>query len=429
MDTLTNMWRSWSAGKRWSFIGLAMTVVLGSLLVFWKISNPEYVELPLRFDPAEGRKVVEALDAAKIAFELGEDGTHVRVPRPRVADARAKLASSGLPSGGRVGFETFDETSLGATDFEQRVNLQRALQGELERSLESLLRMEGVRVHLSLGSNRGLLQDRRDAKASVIVPRDHLTSAQIRSIQGVVSGAVEGLASGAVSVVGRDGKALTLGEDFDLNGVLEDPANDRRAHEEERIHRRLVSMLGAFAEPSQIRVSVAVELDPDRVDVHREGPLGTVAVGDKPATVSTLREQRISPPGRVSRISVAIAMPEPAVSRAELEQLIAASAGLHTERGDQLALIYQQWAVEDASHDAPELSPVPPQHIEANPSATDSQRTVGALLIGGTASVSALLLLLAFARRWRRALSQEIPRVDVDVAFERARLWLIHGTR
>lgn len=429
METLMNMWRSWSAGKRWSFIGLAMTVVLGSLLVFWKISNPEYVELPLRFDPADARKVVEALDAAKIAFELGEDGTHVRVPRPRVADARAKLAASGLPSGGRVGFETFDETSLGATDFEQRVNLQRALQGELERSLESLLRMEGVRVHLSLGSNRGLLQDRRDAKASVIVPRDHLSSAQIRSIQGVVSGAVEGLALAAVSVVGRDGKALTLGEDFDLNGVLEDPANDRRAHEEERIHRRLVSMLGAFAEPSQIRVSVAVELDPDRVDVHREGPLGSVAAGDKPAAVSTLREQRISPPGRVSRVSVAIAMPEPAATRAELEQLIAASAGLHTERGDQLALIYQQWAVESATNHALDVPLVELERNVASTPAPAGPWPVGALLMGGTASVFAVLLWLALARRRRPALSQELPRVDVDVAFERARLWLIHGTR
>lgn len=429
MDTLMNMWRSWSAGKRWSFIGLAMTVVLGSLLVFWKVSNPEYVELPLRFDPADARKIVEALDAAKIAFELGEDGTHVRVPQPRVADARAKLAASGLPSGGRVGFETFDETSLGATDFEQRVNLQRALQGELERSLESLLRMEGVRVHLSLGSNRGLLQDRRDAKASVIVPRDHLSSAQIRSIQGVVSGAVEGLASAAVSVVGRDGKALTLGEDFDLNGVLEDPANDRRAHEEARIHRRLVSMLGAFAESSQIRVSVAVELDPDRVDVHREGPLATVTPGDKPAAVSTLREQRISPPGRVSRVSVAIAMPEPAASRAELEQLIAASAGLNTERGDQLALIFQHWAVEDATNDALDASLVELERNVASTPAAAGPWPVGALLIGGTASVFVVVLWLALVRRRRPALSQELPRVDVDVAFERARLWLIHGTR
>ena len=429
METLTNIWRSWSAAKRWSFIGLAMTLVLGSLLVFWKVSNPEYVELPLQFDPADARKVVEALDEAKIVFELSEDGTQVRVPRPRVADARAKLAVSGLPSGGRVGFETFDETSLGATDFEQRVNLQRALQGELERSLESLLRMEGVRVHLSLGTNRGLLQDRRDAKASVIVPRDHLSTAQIRSIQGVVSGAVEGLSSTGVSVVGRDGRSLSLGDEYDLIDALDDPANDRRAREEERIQRRLVSMLGAFAEPSQTRVSVAVELDPDRVDLRREGPLEVAPEGDKSAPISTQREQRISPPGRVSRVSVAIAMTEPAASRAELEQLIAASAGLNLARGDQLALIYRPLAAEDVVVEALDVPLAEPARNVAIAPDPAGPRHVGALLVGSAVSVLAVLLLIAVARRRRPVLSQEPRQADVDVAFERARQWLIHGTR
>lgn len=431
MESTIAIWKSWGGAKRWSFVCSALLVLVVGAWAFWQLSNPDYVELPVRFDPADAGKVVETLDSAKIAFELSDDGAHVRVPEPRVGDARAKLAANGLPSGGRVGFETFDESSLGATDFAQRVNLQRALQGELERSIESLLGMEGVRVHLSLGSNRGLLQDRKDAKASVIVPLDYLSSAQVRSVQGVVAGAVEGLATTAVSVVGRNGRGLSAGDTLNALETMDDLASDRRSHEEARIRQRLEEMLAGFAAQNAIRLSVAVELDPDRVDLQREAPLQSAALGSEGTPTATQREQRSSPPGRVSQISIAVAMPEPAVEREGMERLIAAAAGLRTERGDRLALLYHQMTPEELLIERVEALPATTQpRTMATPSPSPSAPSPHMVPVPAWVGLGlAGLLLASFAWRRRAGLSREVSVVDADLAFERARAWLVDGTR
>jgi flagellar M-ring protein FliF len=430
MESLTTLLGSWSPAKRWSFALVAALVITASTWAFWKVSNPEFAQLPLRFDPADAGKIVDALESAKIPFELNEDGTQVRVPVPRLNDARARLAADGLPSGGRVGFETFDESSLGATDFAQRVNLQRALQGELERSIETLLGMDGVRVHLSLSASRGLLQDRREAKASVIVPQDHLSASQIRSIQGVVAGAVEGLSTSAVSVVGRDGNALSLGGDSWLSSSLAESTEDLRAREEARVHQRLIQMLSGFVARSDIRLSVSVELEIEHREMQRKVEGGTPGTAIGATSSAGQAEAGNALPGTAGRVSIAVVMPEPAVEREAIEHLIAATAGLNTERGDRLALLYHQpAAIEGGAAELPILNPSVSEGAEVQldvlPQSPVSEWNLLAALLGIVAVV-ALLLMITHKRRGARA---QDPVVDSEAALARARAWLVHGSR
>ncbi|NJK89751.1 MAG: hypothetical protein HC923_10365, partial [Myxococcales bacterium] len=103
-----------------------------------------------RLDAADAQAILEELDQRKIPHRLGDSGTSISIPREKVAAARLELASAGLPRGGGVGFELFDQSSLMMTDFTQRVNYRRALQGELSRTIAQMPEVEAARVHLAL---------------------------------------------------------------------------------------------------------------------------------------------------------------------------------------------------------------------------------------------------------------------------------------
>src|SRR5580704_13503707 len=162
--------------------------------------------------PEDASAMVQKLRESGVVYKIGENGTSVMVPEARVAELRLDMAGLGLPKTGRIGFEIFDKTNFGITDFAEHVNYRRAVEGELERSIMALAAVQQARVHVSLPKESVFTDSREAAKASVLVglrPGSRLSAQNITAITNLISSAVEGLAPESVSVVDMNGNLLS----------------------------------------------------------------------------------------------------------------------------------------------------------------------------------------------------------------------------
>src|SRR6059036_51205 len=253
------------------------TTSVGSLVVVlglaWWVQRPLYRPLFTNLAERDASAIVEALKAQKVPFELEDGGRAVLVPAERQYELRLTLASRGLPEGGGVGFEIFDKQTLGQTDFLQRLNYQRALQGELGRTIGQLGGVEAARVHLALPERSLFVAEDRRPSASVVVKLVQgrtLSAAQIDGIVHLVAASVEGLQPEAVTVVDEGGRILTSDRrGAEAAGTSNVPIEIQQTLErgaEERIE----SMLGAVVGRDKVVARVAASLDFSRVERTEE---------------------------------------------------------------------------------------------------------------------------------------------------------------
>src|SRR5437867_6213970 len=203
LGRLAETWAGLSARARVALVAtLAGALAIGvatwamtSLLVDWQV-------LYANLTQEDAAAVTDALRAGHVPFKLGEGG-QVLVPGARVHEWRLKLASAGVPSGGNVGFEIFDKNQFGLTDFAQRLNFQRALQGELARTIGQLREVQQARVHIAIPTPRVFSAQDKPPSASVVLrlrAGSTLRPDQVRGIVHLVTAAVEGLAPERVTV-------------------------------------------------------------------------------------------------------------------------------------------------------------------------------------------------------------------------------------
>jgi flagellar M-ring protein FliF len=193
-------------------IVIAMAAAGASLyaLMHWRQEadfKPLFAGLPAEDSAA----IVQKLKESGTPYRVSEPGGTVMAPSARVAELRITMAGAGLPKSGRAGFELFDKTSLGTTEFAEHINYQRALEGELERSVMALAEVQQARVHLTFPKDSVFLDQRQPGKASVLVrlrPGSQLNPPQILAIDHLIASAVEGLTPDAVSVLDMDGNLL-----------------------------------------------------------------------------------------------------------------------------------------------------------------------------------------------------------------------------
>ncbi|BBO79794.1 flagellar M-ring protein [Desulfosarcina ovata subsp. sediminis] len=195
---------------------VAMAILIGgiiagfSFLINWSETgnlHPLYSNLA----PEDAAQVVARLRERQIPYQLTMDGTGVLIPYDKIYETRLELASEGLPRGDGIGFEVFDETNLGMTEFVQNVNYQRALQGELSRTINTLLEVESTRVHIVMPAKSLFIEEEEPATASVIVKLrrgKHLSKDQIQGIVHLVSSSVSRLKPEDVTIIDNSGKML-----------------------------------------------------------------------------------------------------------------------------------------------------------------------------------------------------------------------------
>jgi flagellar M-ring protein FliF len=216
--------------------------------------------------PEDSAEAASALKAANVPFRLEAGGSALAVPGQKVHDARLLLAAAGLPRGGGVGFELFDRGDLGVSEFTQKVNLRRAIEGELARTVSRLSPVRSARVHLTL-AERGLFKDEdRKASAAVVLnlqPGRSLDDREIAGIRHLVASAVPGLAPSSVTLV--DGKGNVLSTETAWG---EATAQQRKM--ERDLEQRVVQLLEQAVGPGAVVARVAAQLDASEISTSAD---------------------------------------------------------------------------------------------------------------------------------------------------------------
>ncbi len=248
---------------------IAMMIIVGgaaaglAFLVIWS-GKAEYSTLYSNLAPEDAAEIVSTLKGNKIPYQLSIDGKTVRVPFDSIHEIRLDLASKGLPKGGSIGFEVFDDTKLGMTEFVQNVNYQRALQGELTRTINGLHEVESSRVHIVMSSRSLFIEEEEPATASVILKLRAgrwLSKDQIQGIVHLVSSSVSGLEPDNVTILDSSGKMLAGFKDGnEISRVTSDQLAFQEKKErtlENRIKTMLESVLGR--DKAIVRVSCLLD--------------------------------------------------------------------------------------------------------------------------------------------------------------------------
>jgi flagellar M-ring protein FliF len=264
--------------KQGALLGGAVLLTIAVLVGFVNlIATPDYKPLVSGMEPADAQALGAKLAAKNIAYQISADGKTINVPSDKVDASRMEVASDGMPRSGRMGFELFDKLNWGQTEFDEKVNYQRALEGELERSIQTLKDVESSRVHLVLPTDSVFIDRERAAKASVILKlrSGRLSEETQLGIARLVSGAVDNLSPENVTVI-----------DADTNRPLGAPRRDSISGDgtlEQTMTARLMQTLEPVVGPQHVRASVNVEYDPSTSEENEEtyDPKSQVAVSSQ----------------------------------------------------------------------------------------------------------------------------------------------------
>jgi len=248
--------------KKFLLAGAGVTVLLLALFARL-IGNPDYQTLSTGLGSTDAQKIAGQLDVQGIAHETSADGKTISVPASKLDAARMAIASVGTPGNERAGFELFDKLSWGQTEFDQKVTYQRALEGELERSIETLSDVASARVHLVMATDSVFLDRQRAAKASVILKLrgSGLSKDAVLAISRMVSGAVDSLQPEDVSIVDAD-SARSLG--------LGHKGQDDGEGLEASLTQRLIATLEPVVGADKIRATVHIEQDQSTTEENQD---------------------------------------------------------------------------------------------------------------------------------------------------------------
>lgn len=293
---LAAIWKQLGVNQRVSVV-LGAGVVLAGLvgLSLWS-NRPDYALLYGKLEDTEAAKVMAALDDAKVPYQTSRGGAAILVPSDQVHRMRAQLAAKGIPRGGGVGFEIFDKPNFGISDFVQRANYLRAVQGELERTISQIDLVESARVMVVMPENRLLVDSQKKPTASVFIRTTGngiLPASAVNSIRFLVANAVEGLQANSVSVVDNLGNVLSENQEDDSVAGMSNNQLTARRNYEQYLARKAESMLEKVLGPGQAIVRVAAEINWDTVTRTEEkfDPDGQVArsttLNDETTTTTT----------------------------------------------------------------------------------------------------------------------------------------------
>jgi flagellar M-ring protein FliF len=305
---LLDFLRTLGAARLAAMVAVALTLVAFFAFVILRVTAPQMTLLFNDLPPGDSGAIVKELERQAIAFELQAGGTSILVPRDQVARLRVRLAESGLPKGGGVGYEIFDKSDvLGATSFVQNINRLRALEGELARTIQAIDRVQSARVHLVLPERPLFSRDKFEPSASIVLKvRGVLEAQQVRAIRHLIATAVNGLKPERISIVDEAGRLLADGSTGDGVGDLGAGGMEHQQAFERRLREQVESIIASVVGPGRARVQLTADFDVNRITETSDkfDPEGRVVRSSQ-----TREEQSASAGGREGQVSAGNELP------------------------------------------------------------------------------------------------------------------------
>lgn len=384
---LKELWQRLEAKQRSGAIAAALAVILLVVGVTYWTLHTSYEVLFADLDERDAANIVADLKQSKTSFRLADNGHRILVPESQVHETRLRLMGKGVLLNGGVGFEIFDNKDLGMTEYTQKINYQRALQGELARTITSMASVKLARVQLVLAEASIFKRDKVKPKAKasvslVLHAGAQLSSDQILGIQRLVAASVPGLDAPAVTVSDQRGITLSALVEGEGHGAATGSKLRMKREVEEYFTRKVVEVMDRTYGPGQAIVSVDVALNFD--EIHRtdndvipfssgNGEATGVVVRKRQSTyrqgkdalgkgtsttetsnpssnlnstseveyeVSRRVEQVVTAPGGIRRVSVGVVLPGNvnAEQLANVKQVVTMVAGLSADRGDAIVV-------------------------------------------------------------------------------------------
>jgi len=342
-----------------AILGLSL-LLLTSGMFFW-LFKPDHAVLFKQLEPGDAQRIIERLENQKIPFQVSDDGQQIWVAKTDVGKVRMMLMGHELNLGGKVGFELFDRNDFGMTDFSQKINYQRALQGELERTIGSFKEVAGARVHLVIPEKR-LFENSNLPSAGVTLrlkPGAHLKPGQVAAIQQLLAASVERLQTKRITVVDEQGNPLSKRNNDD------DETHFQAKQAIERyLQQKAQRMLATIYDEEPVYVSLDVTLNYDHLEKQMETfvpssdgvtthikeikhekmepkqPKTTDVTTEKSVQYGRIIEKQQLERGAIRHLSVSVIIPDDTTEplRLRIENIIKNAVGFDELRGDTLSV-------------------------------------------------------------------------------------------
>ncbi|TWB44161.1 flagellar basal-body MS-ring/collar protein FliF [Nitrospirillum pindoramense] len=276
MENLLQTLRNLGPVRLGAIGGVALLIIALFGFLLFNGSSPNMALLYSDLSPSDGGAIVQQLDQMqpKVPYQVSPDSTRIEVPADQVGRIRMLMAQQGLPTGGNVGYEIFNQAeSLGTTSFMQSVQQLRALEGELSRTVNTLAPVQQSRIHLVLPKRELFSRETQKATASVVLrlrPGQQLKKEQVASIQHLIAASVPGLQPDMVSVVDDKGNLLARGMGSDSKEAMMATAEEKRLAYQQRLTDKVEEIVGRTVGMGKVRAEVTVDMDFDRITTNSE---------------------------------------------------------------------------------------------------------------------------------------------------------------
>lgn len=446
-----SVYSGFTPGQRTVTILAVIGLVFGGMMFARWAATPTMVPLFTSLTTEDAAGITEALTAQGVAYELTDGGTSILVPQNEVYDLRVSLSSEGLPAGDTVGYDLLDNQGITTSEFKQRTDYQRALEGELSKTITSIEGVEAATVHVVIPEEDLFTDDAKRPTASVLVktaPDKTLTGQQVQAVVNLVASSVEGLEPTQVTLADDKGNVLSAPGEDGSTMVAGDTQSQQTREFEKQLADSVESMLTPVVGAGGAAVEVRAQLNFDRKTTVSEqfddegvaistseaeetytgtngtvggvlGPDGTPVPTDAGSTDYEKREERNemavdkvtreiqTAPGAVERLSVAVLLDESAPAdygTGQIEDLVAAAAGIDQRRGDTVQVT--RLAFDKTADTAAQ------EELEKAAAEAKAAQTMGVVRTAVVVFVILLVLLMAYISM-RRATKTRATPVDV----------------
>lgn len=273
LEKAKQIWSGISVTQRVLVSSLAALTVAAFIGILLMVNRTEFKVLYSQLSPEDANRVVRVLQTDKVPYRLENEGTVVLVPASAVYDMRLKIAGEGSLVGTGIGFEVFDQVKVGQTEFVQKINYQRALQGELQRTISQFPNVESARVHLVVPQRTLFVEEQMRPSASVVITLQDagrkMDNKQVMSIVNMLIMSVEGLDKSRVSISDNTGKSLYFPEEDSVTGMTV-TQREHKIRVEQGLERRIDELLMPILGPGHSIAKVNADLDFSQRTVRRE---------------------------------------------------------------------------------------------------------------------------------------------------------------